>query len=262
MRALFLLLACSVVLPLTAHAADTGEQIATVVGLEGTATITHATGGSEAAALDSAIALNDIIETAAGTKATVQFIDGTEIVVSENTQLTADEFVFDPENTAANKADYSILRGTFLYTSGLVAKKENPDVHVNTPYGSIGIRGTQFWGGPIDGSYGVLVNDGEVTVKNASGVANLVKGTGTTLVSLRQGPSTVKPWGEDKIKRAVATITMRDPQAVRDRIARRAAMNERLVQIRKQRLLRGGDVSPNQPLRERLRQKRSGERQR
>ena len=149
--------------------------------------------------IDAPIALDDVIETASDGRALIQFIDGTELIISANTKMTVDEFVYDPDNSANNKADYSILRGTFLYTSGLIAKRPNPDVTVNTAYGSIGIRGTQFWGGPIDGAFGLLVNDGAVTIKNAAGQVSLAKGEGTSIPGFRTAPGVVKKWSRQKL---------------------------------------------------------------
>ena len=40
---------------------------------------------------------------------------------------------------------------------------------MSTPVADIGVRGTEFWGGPINAKYGVLLLEGEVTVSNQAG---------------------------------------------------------------------------------------------
>ncbi len=234
---------CGLVLLTQPAFAATGDQIGTLIEVEGSATISHVSGEREKAMNDAPVALDDVIETASDGRALIQFIDGTELIISANTKMTVDEFVYDPDNSANNKADYSILRGTFLYTSGLIAKRPNPDVTVNTAYGSIGIRGTQFWGGPIDGAFGLLVNDGAVTIKNAAGQVSLAKGEGTSIPGFRTAPGVVKKWSEAKIGRAVATISLKNAGLAKERIAKRAALNKKLVTERKQRLMeRRGDL--------------------
>jgi hypothetical protein len=86
---------------------------------------------------------NDTIETGAGARAFILFNDNTQMTLGENTKLKVDEYVYDPNGTS-NKASYSILEGAFQYVSGLIGKKDPADVKIDTAYGEIGIRGTEF----------------------------------------------------------------------------------------------------------------------
>jgi hypothetical protein len=71
------------------------------------------------------------------------------------------------------------------------------------------VRGTEFWGGPIEGQYGVLLLEGEVTVSNQAGSVTLsAPGQGTDIPSPLDPPGAVKPWGADKIARAVASVAL------------------------------------------------------
>lgn len=213
--------------PAPTPATVTTTQAETVVIgtlLEAEGSVSLATPGAEPKPLNlnDPVHLNDVIETGAGSRAFIVLIDNTELTLGENAQLTLDEYVFDEGNETANKARYSVLRGAFLYTSGLVAKKENPDVSVNTPFGAIGIRGTTFWGGDIDGEYGILVTDGRVSVQTERGRITVEKGQGTALRSKTSIPSRAGTWAEEKVGRAVQTIALKDAEAVRERVTKHA----------------------------------------
>lgn len=86
----------------------------------------------------------DVIRTGAGGRAEVYFADHTTLTLSGNSRVQMDNYVFNPTATDNNRAGYSGLEGAFKYTSGVIAKKQNPDVSVDTTYGHIGVRGTEF----------------------------------------------------------------------------------------------------------------------
>lgn len=222
--------------PLKPAYAEDGGIIGTIQEVEGVVTVTSSGGAKVPAAVDTPVHGHDTIMTGPASRAFVLLIDNTELTLSENTTLRLDDYVYDNEDTTENKGVYSILQGTFLYVSGLVAKKENPDVTVNTPYGAIGIRGTEFWGGDIDGVYGILVNDGRVSVRNESGTVALAKGEGTTLRSRREAPLRGMRWGDEKIQRAVASVSLKNRAQVRQRIQQKQEWYRTLRAEHKERL--------------------------
>ena len=71
----------------------------------------------------------------------------------------------------------------------------------------IGIRGTDFWTGPIDGQFGVLLLDGAVTVSNPAGVVVLDQpGEGTNIAGPDSAPGPVTQWPQQKVDRALAAV--------------------------------------------------------
>jgi hypothetical protein len=80
---------------------------------------------------------------------------------------------------------------------------------VTTPVATIGIRGTDFWGGPIDEqALGVFLIEGAVSVSNAAGEAILDQpGQGTNIGAPGAAPGPVTIWPQDKVDRAFATVT-------------------------------------------------------
>ncbi len=162
---------------------------------------------------------NDTVQTGPAAKMLVLFIDDSRFTLGENARFRADEYVYDDMDSTANKAHYNVLQGAFLYASGLIAKKQSPNVKIQTGYGSIGIRGTTVWGGVIDSQYGVFVADGEITLETNRGRIRVATGEGVTIRSLNSIPERPVIWGTEKVDRAKAEITLKDVEAVKGKIA-------------------------------------------
>src|SRR6185369_17285301 len=80
-------------------------------------------------------------------------------------------------------------------------------VTVSTPVVEIGVRGTDFWFGPIDGQFGVLLLTGAVTVSNAAGSVILDQpGEGTNIAGPGSAPGPVTQWPQQKVDRALAAV--------------------------------------------------------
>ncbi len=90
------------------------------------------------------IHFGDEVNTGAGGHAHIDFEDETALTLGENAKVRLDDYVFNPADAANNKSSFSILEGLFKYTSGLISSRPNPDVQMNTVYGAIGVRGTEF----------------------------------------------------------------------------------------------------------------------
>jgi hypothetical protein len=206
-----------------ARAAEDDGVVGTVQEIEGLATVNGA-----AAVVDAPVHAHDILSTGAGSRLFVLLIDDTELTLSENAKMSVDEYVFDDKDASSNKARYSILQGAFLYVSGLIAHKENPDVEIETPVGAIGIRGTKFWGGDIDDGYGVLVTEGKVNLRTAGGAQEIGPGLGVHIKDRAAPVETPHTWGEGRTKRAVATVFLKRQELVQKRIALMKARHDRM----------------------------------
>ena len=190
--------------------------IGTVLEVEGSGSVTPA-GGSEAtpAAVNMPVHLNDVVQTAPSSRIFILFIDNTQLTLSENAHVSIDDYVFDPDDNTNNKAAYSVIQGAFQYVSGLIGKRENPDVHIETPVGSIGIRGTDFWAGNIDSQYGVAVNDGQVALKTDAGEEVVNKGEGTSVQDRHSIPAHAQAWPREKFERVASTVRLKRQGLVR-----------------------------------------------
>ncbi len=158
-------------------AANESGSDASAVGIikevSGDATITRTDGTSEKITLGMAVHQGDIIETSAQGAVNVVFLDESSFTVSNNARLAIDEYVFDPA-TQSGETNVSILRGMFVFTSGLIGRDDPDDVHIETPVGSIGIRGTTIAGhiNP-DGESQITVVEGAIVIKNGAGETTL-----------------------------------------------------------------------------------------
>lgn len=207
----------------TASPAKAQEAIGVIAEIENSASILLAGSPEDTEAvavqIGQEVHMNDIILTGEDSRAHLLLIDDTEITLGSNSEFKIDEYVFTEDTPETNRAKFSILRGPFLFVSGLVSKRETPDVTIDTTYGSIGLRGTTVWGGMLDErDYSVFLLDGEVTYQTKRGRVKLTPGQGTDVYSDRAIPSRAKIWAQPKIDAAVATIALRDPEAVQARI--------------------------------------------
>lgn len=123
-----------------------GASVGTVAEIKGHATVVHLDGTQETMSKGLSVFAGDIIETDAAGAVNITFNDNTVFAVSNNAKMTIDEFVYDPNKDGEGQADVSVVRGVFVYTSGFVGKEDHNDVHIKTPVGSIGIRGTTLTG--------------------------------------------------------------------------------------------------------------------
>jgi hypothetical protein len=81
----------------------------------------------------------DTIQTAAESKASLAFADGTAFNVSSNARMVLNEFVYDPDSKS-NSSLFSLAKGAFTFVAGKVAKTGS--MKVDTPAATMGIRGT------------------------------------------------------------------------------------------------------------------------
>lgn len=219
---------CIFINPLYAQEGETpmAATVGKVIVMEGSASIKHPSEASAAEVYpDMDVHMNDTIETMENSKLIVLFNDNSEITLSEDASLTIDEYIFDPKNTVENAARFSILDGAFLLRSGFVSKVDDPDVVINTPRGSIGIRGTVVWGGPVNEKYGVLVQEGLVEVQNTGGKTKVAAGEGTFMTSPSDKPTKPKAWADETVQNAAAMITLNNYDAITELLNQRKQDN-------------------------------------
>ena len=131
--------------PATLDASPIGK----VMSAEGAARIEHAAGvvvqvnapagGGDQAKSGDLVYRGDLVSTGPDGKISITFADGTAFNVSTNARMEINEFVYDPKGHA-NSSLMSLSKGTFTFIAGNVA--HTGDMKVDTPLGTMGIRGT------------------------------------------------------------------------------------------------------------------------
>ncbi|MCB9988602.1 MAG: FG-GAP repeat protein [Rhodospirillales bacterium] len=145
------------------------SPVGAVEEISGDATVTRADGTTETLTIGMPIFQGDIVETSAEGAVNIVFSDDSSFAVSQNARLAIDEYVFDPASESGS-SNFSLLRGVFVFTSGLIGRDDPDDVEIDTPIGSIGIRGTTIAGQiEPDGDSFVTVTEGAIVVRNGAG---------------------------------------------------------------------------------------------
>jgi hypothetical protein len=183
------------------------NQIGEITEITGEAVIIRTDGSEAPVILGMEIFEGDIVETSLEGAVNIGFIDDSSFAVSSDARVAIDEFIFDPD-TEAGAQDFSVARGVFMYTSGLIGR-ENPDsVEIDTPVGSIGIRGTII-GGNInpDGESQVTVVEGAIVVRNNCGEQLLTSQYDTVrLTSIDAAPSNVETLSVEKVANVYGAV--------------------------------------------------------
>ncbi len=184
------------------------EAIGAVSRIQGEASGTRG-GVTQALGLNASVFLNEVVSTGEAARLEVTFTDNTRLTLGGKAKLTLDTYVFDP--TAGSGTIKFGVVGPLRFLSGQVSKLASSDVSVRTAVATLGIRGTEFWGGPIDDqALGVFLIEGVVSVSNAAGEQILSQpGQGTNIATPGSAPGPVAFWPVDKVNRAVATVTFR-----------------------------------------------------
>ena len=130
----------------------------------------------------------------------------TTLTLGENGALVLDDLIVTPAESTLRIR----VTGAFRLASGLLPNGARTEII--TPLATIGIRGTDVWGGPIDGAFGVFLIDGAVEITTQAGSVILDRpGTGTTVRAANAVPSDPVVWPGDKVDRAIAAICFSTP---------------------------------------------------
>ena len=98
---------------------------------------------SEKLTTGSKIYFGDTIIVKEQSNAQILLLDETAITVGEKSELTIDDFVYDPKSKVG-KIVSNIKVGTVRIITGEISKQNPDNLEVNVPSGTIGARGTEF----------------------------------------------------------------------------------------------------------------------
>ena len=94
------------------------------------------------AELNAPIVSMDKVETENG-RLKIQFIDDTQVSLTEHTVVEINEYVYDP-NPSKSKMALNFASGTARFATGRLGLVAKENIAIQTPTASIGIRGTDF----------------------------------------------------------------------------------------------------------------------
>lgn len=83
---------------------------------------------------------SETVRTGDAGKADLVFVDRTNLTVGPASEVMLDKFVYDPVGSSG-KVVLQTTRGAFRFVTGT---QDHRAYQINTPYGSLGVRGTEF----------------------------------------------------------------------------------------------------------------------
>lgn len=144
---------------------------------------------------------NEEVKTGRDARAVLRFRDGSVLSIGADAEVVLDEYVYGNAGGVI-----TLLKGALRFTSG---KMGRPGLRIKMPVATIGIRGTDFWAGEINGGYGVLLMHGVVEVSNAAGTVTLSEPSQGTLISAAdEAPSQPTTWKAGAQQKALAGVAI------------------------------------------------------
>lgn len=171
------------------------DSIGDITEHKGSAGLTRQTGETLPTDVGIDIMSLDHIVTANG-RMKIQFVDDTKLSLTEQSEVTIDEYYFDPDPSKSKMA-MSFVSGTARFATGKLGLVPRENIVIQTPTATIGIRGTDFTTSvdELGRSLVILLPEtectidgdcspsGEITVTNDGGTVTLSEAYQATMVS-------------------------------------------------------------------------------
>ncbi len=153
----------------------------------------------------SQIQRGDVISTGPGARLEMKMLDDAVMTLGEKTIFVVIDYI---AGGAEPNAAMRLLEGAFSATTGKMMQVASAKFTLETPSATIGIHGTTFWGGKLDGKFEVALLDGKaIIIENKAGRVVLDKiNEGTAITDANTPPTKPKVWGGKKIDRAIVTV--------------------------------------------------------
>ena len=91
----------------------------------------------------SKIFFGDTIISKEKSNAQILFLDQTVLTLGEDTEVTIDEFIYDPKSHEGSFIS-NVKSGTVKFITGQISKQNPDNLEVKVPSGVLGARGTEF----------------------------------------------------------------------------------------------------------------------
>lgn len=196
-----------------------GQPIGEIATSVGTIHVKHADGSEAELTTGGKIYANDTIRTDPSGGVQIHFVDGTDFVLGGNAEMTIDKLIYDP--SGSDNAMNVLVAGAFVFVTGSIAGSPGDGMLVDTPAGSIGVRGTSVAGQLSETEHGLLLallrdiagNVGHVVVFNDAGRVELDELFEATVLHDRQTPpQTAFKLTLEQIQQMFGPLLQLDPQ--------------------------------------------------
>jgi len=192
------------------YASAATVEVGSVTRIRGEASA-ETTGKAHALAADAKIDMGDRLTTGPGARLEVTFFDGTLLTLGERADFTVDELTVSP---GKGTALFTRTAGAIRLLAGSVSKQAENRVEIAGNAGTIGIRGTEVWGGTVKpgSQLDVFLIEGSVEVRSAAGSVVLDRaGLGTSIAAVGGPPAAPVQWAPALRDQALATVSFDSP---------------------------------------------------
>ncbi len=137
------LIAASAIAAFASTASAQGQQAGVSAAVRGQVALARASENVVGRQVQSGdpIFLGDAITSGSASGLQIMLLDETVFTIGPNSEISIDEFVYDPA-TDTGKVAASVAKGAFRFITGKIARKRPEDMTVRLPTATIGIRGT------------------------------------------------------------------------------------------------------------------------
>lgn len=118
------------------------DRIGIIKSATGTVWVVRTTGRIEVKAGDPLFKADSLEVDNAGT-ASVTLLDGTRLSIGESSTVWLDQFAYEPQNGLLGIV-IRLVRGSMLFVTGEIGRLAPESICIETPNGSLGVRGTRF----------------------------------------------------------------------------------------------------------------------
>lgn len=131
------------------------DRIGVVAAVKGQVEITDSQAVGRVVESGAPIFMGDTVSTDEKGQLQILLRDETVFTIGPNSSIVIDRFVYDPA-TQDGEITAEILKGTFRFITGKIARKKPESMNVKLPVGSIGVRGT-IVAGQVQGEQSMAV---------------------------------------------------------------------------------------------------------
>jgi len=181
-RAALILLLCAITIAWPAHGpAFAADPIGHVTRVKGRVSVVR--GGESAPLAEGApIYPTDVLKTGLVGRVEVRFADDTSITLTDRSTFAIDDYGFPGPGA---RVRFRLAFGAVRAVSGKVAAEDPEAFSLATPVATIGIRGTDFWAGTLEGRFNVVLLSGPVVVvQNGRGQVELTEPGQATVIEV------------------------------------------------------------------------------
>lgn len=118
----------------------------------------------------------DKLETSKNGRLQIRFTDGSILSLKPNSIFIVEKYSFSKDTPEQGNVVFNFVRGGFRTISGAIGKVNRMNYRMNTPFATIGIRGTDYSASLKNEKIFVTVTDGKVNADNEAGNVDINTG--------------------------------------------------------------------------------------